>query len=47
MASFSIYVANINKAFKNIKSDIIVDYVWLEPLDITIVTNKVAFSLDL
>jgi len=41
MISASNYVANINSALKSIKSDIMVDYIWKEPIDVTIVTNKV------
>ena len=47
MASSSSYVVNLNKAFKNIKSEVIVNYVCLEPIGITIVTNKIVLSLDL
>jgi len=47
IASSSNYIININKVLRNIKSDIIADYVHLEQKDITIVTNKVALSLDL
>ena len=42
MASFSSYIANINKAFRKIKLDIMVDYVWPELIGVTIITNKVA-----
>jgi len=47
MASSSSYVVNLNKAFKNIKSEVIVNYVCSEPIAITIVTNKIVLSLDL
>ena len=47
MASSSSYVVNLNKAFKNIKSEVIVNYVCSEPIGITIVTNKIVLSLDL
>jgi len=47
IASSSNYIININKVLRNIKSDIIADYVHLEQKGITIVTNKVALSLDL
>ena len=40
MASFSSYIANINKAFR--KLDIMADYVWPELIGVTIITNKVA-----
>jgi len=47
MASSSGYVVNLNKTFKNIKSEVIVNYVCSEPIGITIVTNKIVLSLDL
>ena len=47
MASSSEYIANINRTLKNIKSDVIADYVYSEHISITIVTNKVASSSDL
>jgi len=47
MASFSSHIANINRALKNIKLDIMIDYVWPEPISITIVTSKVASPSDL
>jgi len=47
IASFSSYIANINKALRNIKLDIMTDYVQLEPIGVTIVTNKVALLSNL
>jgi len=47
MASSSSHIANINRAFKNIKLDIMADYVWQEPISVTIVTNKVALPYNL
>ena len=47
MASSSIYIANINRALKNIKLNIMADYVQPELIDVTIVTNKVVSPLDL
>ena len=43
----STYVTNINKALKNIKSEVMVNFVWVETSGIIIVTNKVTLSLDL
>jgi len=45
--NLSLHVSNINRQFRNAKSEILVDYIRAEPLDITMVTNKVAQSLDL
>ena len=47
MASSSSHITNINRALKNIKLDIIVDYVQSEQVGITIATNKVALPSNL
>ena len=47
MAFASNHIANINRALKNIKSDIIADYVWQKSLEVIIVTNKIASSSDI
>ena len=41
------HIANINKAFKEVKSDISADYICSNNREIIITTNKVAASLDL
>jgi len=38
----SIHIANINRALKNIKSDVMADFIWVENNSIVISTNKVA-----
>ena len=43
----STHITNINKVLKNIKSDIMVDFIQMNQAGIIIITNKVAFSLDL
>ena len=43
----SIYVANINRALKNIKLDVMADFIWVENKGIVISTNKVTNPLDL
>ena len=43
----SFHVSSINKQLQNAKTEILVDYIWAEPLGITVVTNKVAQSSDL
>jgi len=43
----SIHITNINRALKNIKSNIIVDYVQSEAIGITIVTNSVTSAFNL
>jgi len=47
MASSSVYITNINRALKNIKSNIMVDYVQPKAIGITIVTNSVASTSNL
>ena len=42
-----LHVANINRSFRNIKSEVLVDFIQLDPLGIMVVTNKVATQLDL
>jgi len=43
----SIYIANINRTLKNIKSDVMTDFIRVENKGVVISTNKVASSLDL
>ena len=43
----STYITNMNRALKNIKTEVIVDFIQLDPSSIVIVTNKVVLSLDL
>ena len=43
----SMHIININHAFKNIKSNIIVDFIYIKDKDIIIMTNNVACPLDL
>jgi len=47
MKDSNAYVANINRALKNIKSKVVADFVQSENSDIVITTNKVAVSLNL
>ena len=47
MTLSSDHVINLNKTLKNIKSDIIIDYICIKQNSITIVTSKVALSSDL
>jgi len=41
------YVANINRALRNTKSEILVDFICSDPLGITVVTNKVSLQSNL
>jgi len=47
MKKSSAHVTNINRALKNIKMKVMVDFVWLDPSSIVIMTNKVVSPLDL
>ena len=47
MKNSSAYVTNINRALKNMKSKILVDFIYSDSLGITVITNKVSFQLDL
>ena len=41
------YISNINKALRNVKSDVLVDFIYLNPLIITVVMYKVTSSSNL
>jgi len=43
----SSYITNLDKALKNIKSEVMADFVCIDQAGVTIVTNKVILSLDL
>ena len=43
----NIHISNMNRALKNIKSDILVDFIHTDANGIIIITNKVTASLDL
>ena len=43
----SAHITNLNRILKNIKSEVMVDFVCSDQIDITIVTNKVTSSLNL
>ena len=47
MALSNDYIANLNKILKNIKSNVIVDYAYIDQNSIIIVTNKITFLSDL
>jgi len=47
MKNSSLYVANINKLLRNAKSEVLVDFIWSDFLEIMVVTNKVAVQSDL
>jgi len=47
MKELSSHITNINKVLKNIKSDVIADFICIENSGLVITTNKVASALDL
>ena len=46
MKSSNKHIANLNRVLKNIKSDVMANFVRMDQAGITIITNKVATSLD-
>ena len=47
MTLLIIYIINLNSVLKNIKSDVIADFICIEQYSIIITTNKVTSPLDL
>ena len=47
MRNLSTHVANINRALRNAKSEVLVDFIHSDPLGIIVVTNKVSLQSDL
>ena len=47
MKNSSIYVTNLNRNLRNVKSEVLVDFIHSDPLGITVVTNKVLLPSDL
>ena len=43
----SLHVSNINRSLRNVKSEVLVDFIYSDPLDIMIVTNKVSLQSNL
>jgi len=41
------YITNINRVLKDIKSDVIANFIWVDNRDLMITTNKVASISDL
>ena len=42
MKNSLVHVANINRALRNVKSEVLADFICLDPLGIIVVTNKVS-----
>ena len=47
MKNLTLYVANINRQLHNAKSEVLIDYIQADPLNITIITSKVCQQSDL
>ena len=47
MKNSSFHVANINRLLRNVKSEVLVNFIQSDSLGITVVTNKVASQSDL
>ena len=47
MKNSSTHITNINRALRNMKSEVLVDFICLDLLGITVVTNKVFLQSDL
>ncbi len=47
MKSSNTHITNLNKVLKNIKSEVMADFICMDQVVITIINNKVILSLDL
>ena len=47
MKNSSIHMTNLNRNLRNAKSKVLVDFIRSDPLEITVVTNKVLLNSDL
>ena len=47
MKNSSIHIANINRSLRNAKSEVLMDFIWSDPLRIMVVTNKISLQSDL
>jgi len=47
MKNSSVHVSNINRSLRNVKSEVLVNFICSDPLGIMIVTNKVSLQSDL
>ena len=47
MKNSSVHVTNVNRALRNVKSEILVDFIHSDLLSIMVVTNKISLQSDL
>ena len=46
MKNSFLHITNINRTLRNAKSEVLVDFIWLDSLGIIVVTNKVSSQSD-
>ena len=47
MKNSALHMVNINRQLRNAKSEVLVNYIWSDPLGITVITSKVSQQSDL
>ena len=47
MKNSSLYIANINQSLRNLKSEVLVNFIYSDLIGVIVVINKVAVQLDL
>ena len=47
MKNSLLHVSNINRSLRNVKSEVLMNFIYPDPLGIMIVTNKVSLQSDL
>jgi len=47
MKNLATHVVNINRLLRNAKSEVLVDYIHSDPLEISVITNKVSLQSNL
>ena len=47
MKNSSLHAANINRLLCNAKSEVLVDYIRSDPMEVTIITNKISQQSDM
>ena len=47
MRNLATHVVNINRLLRNAKSEVLVDYIHSDPLEISVITNKVSLQSNL
>ena len=42
MKNLFLHMANINRLLRNAKLEVLVNYIWSDPTEVTIITNKIS-----